>query len=278
MKYKLIVTDMDGTLLNSNKTISLKNKKSIECIMKKGYKVAIATGRMYESAKYFAKVLDTKLPIIACNGGIVKNPDTKEVLYKNFIEVDKLKRVLDICDQINIYYHCYDDEVFYSKELKYSTEFNLNWNKDKSKEDRLNILVDKNIKKRIIDEKKEILKVLIIDEDINKLKKLREKLEKISDIEVSSSLKTNLEVMKKDVSKGNALELLCKKLDIKLSEVIALGDNENDLSMLKIAGLSVAMGNADDFVKENVDFITLNNDEDGVAYALKEILNEESLC
>ncbi|WXR61634.1 Cof-type HAD-IIB family hydrolase [Peptostreptococcaceae bacterium AGR-M142] len=278
MKYKLIVTDMDGTLLSSNKTISKRNKETIKCIMDKGYNVAIATGRMYDSAKYFAKVLDLNLPIIACNGGIVKNPITKEVLYKNFIEINKLKKVLDICDDMNIYYHCYDDEIFYSKEEKYSTKFNLDWNKDKDEDDKLNILVDKNIKKILIEERKEILKILIIDEDVSKLKELRKKLENISDIEISSSLKTNLEVMKKNVSKGNALELLCEKLNIKLNEVIALGDNENDLSMLNIAGLSVGMGNADEYIKQKVDFVTLNNDEDGVAYALKEILDEEGIC
>jgi len=88
-------------------------------------------------------------------------------------------------------------------------------------------------------------------------------------VELSKSWRDNLEVMDKGVSKGSAVKLLCERLGINSDEVMAIGDNENDLSMIKFAGVGVAMGNAEDMVKEQADFITSSNDEDGVALAIE---------
>lgn len=110
-----------------------------------------------------------------------------------------------------------------------------------------------------------IYKFLFIDNEREKLVKLRQELSTLNGINISSSWDNNLEVMDNWVSKGNSLEFLCNKLKISAKDVIAIGDNENDLTMINYAGLGVSMGNAADIVKNNADIITTTNDEDGVA-------------
>ena len=106
----------------------------------------------------------------------------------------------------------------------------------------------------------------------NKLKKVKEDLDQIEDIEITSSWFNNVEIMHKGVNKGEALKALINYLGIDKDEVIAFGDNYNDLPMLELAGIGVVMGNANDEVKEKGDYITAKNTEDGVAKAIYKFL------
>lgn len=117
---------------------------------------------------------------------------------------------------------------------------------------------------------KDIIKFEIISLNDKKLKLFRKELKDIKEIEVASSSKKNVEVTTKGVSKGNALKFLCEYFNIKKEEVMAIGDSENDISMLQYAGFGVAMGNAIDTVKKEAEFITETNDNDGVAKAIEE--------
>jgi Cof subfamily protein (haloacid dehalogenase superfamily) len=117
-----------------------------------------------------------------------------------------------------------------------------------------------------------IYKFLFVDNDRDKLNNLRMELNKLEKIGTSSSWDNNIEAMGLNVSKGEALKELCNKLKISQDEVIAIGDSENDLSMLNFAGLGVAMGNADENIKEQADYITDSNNEDGVAKVIEKFV------
>ncbi|KXZ39296.1 hypothetical protein SAMN05661008_00985 [Alkalithermobacter thermoalcaliphilus JW-YL-7 = DSM 7308] len=272
MNYKLIVTDMDGTLLNSKQTVSQRNKDALKKAQDMGIKVGIATGRIYTSAKYYAKLLGIQTPIIACNGAIIRDEVTGEEIYKNVLDKENSFEIINLCERYGVYYHFYDDKSFYCKRLGYSSLYYEKWNKTQPEENRVDIRVIKD-GKEIINANVDPLKFLIIDEDINKLNDLMEELRQIPTLEVSKSWKNNIEVMNKGVCKGLALKRLSQYLDIKREEIIALGDNYNDLSMIEYAGMGVAMGNGEQIVKENSNYITKSNDEDGVAYALENLLN-----
>ena len=101
---------------------------------------------------------------------------------------------------------------------------------------------------------------------------INERLNQIEDIEITSSWFNNVEIMHKGVNKGEALKALINYLGIDKDEVIAFGDNYNDLPMLELAGIGVVMGNANDEVKEKGDYITAKNTEDGVAKAIYKFL------
>lgn len=272
MKYKLVAIDMDGTLLNSENKISEGTRRAIENARKQGTHIVIATGRILKSALHYSESLGLRNPLIACNGAIMVD-EGHDVLYEKHIEKKNVIDIINLAKSEDVYFHFYDKSNFYSDKrveevLKFYNEGS------KTMDIGLNIFNDT---KEIIDMKDlNVYKFIFIDNNKDKLDRFREKLSKVEDINISSSWINNVEAMGQSVSKGEALRELCKKLKVKAEEVIAIGDSENDLSMLEFAGLGVAMGNGDQIVKENSDYITATNNDDGVAKVIeKYILNQE---
>ncbi|WP_129598280.1 Cof-type HAD-IIB family hydrolase [Anaerophilus nitritogenes] len=266
--YKLVVSDMDGTLLNSKNVVSEENKIALQKLIDKDIHIAIATGRIYTSAKVYAKYLDIVTPIIACNGAIVKDLNTNEILYESYMEKEDVLKVIEICKKYGLYYQFYNEDTFYTEELAYSSLKYSEWNKTLKEEDRVRIELIKDGYSYIQNHNEKIYKMSLMSDDQKILVEARKELETIDSLEVSKSWYNNIEIMKKGVSKGRAIEELTKYLGVKREEIISFGDNENDMSMLNYAGLGVAMGNSEEIVKKSADYITSTNDEDGVAKAL----------
>ena len=118
----------------------------------------------------------------------------------------------------------------------------------------------------------EFLKCILLDDNRENILKMNNQIKKLKGIEVVSSSILNLEIMEEGTSKGKAAANLAKYLDIDIQQVAAIGDNENDLSMIKIAGLGIAMGNATDEVKKQAKRVTASNNEDGVFYAINKFI------
>lgn len=271
LDFKLVAIDMDGTLLNTQNKVSERTKKAIEEASKKGVHVVLATGRILTSAVNYSEELGLEKPIIACNGAIIVDK-SKNIIYQKSINMDTVSIIMEIGKKNNMYYHFYDKNSFYSNiyvedVVKF---YNTRNAKGKGKEIKVNIFNEINE----ITEKEDldIYKFIFLDEDRGKLQNLRNRLSEIKDINVCSSWSNNIEVVDKEVSKGNSLRYLCEKLDIQEKQVIAIGDNENDLSMLNYAGLSVAMGNGEEIVKSSADIVTSSNDEDGVAKVIEKYI------
>lgn len=265
---KLIVSDMDGTLLNSSKNLTEQTIKAVKYARNNGVEFTIATGRMYSSAAIFARQLDINVPIIVCNGALIKNHKTKEILYEEPINEIKSKEICEVLDNLGLYYHMYTQDKFFTKELKYTSLNYSNNNKIAPKEDYIDIEIVEDFL-NVCNEKHRILKfVAIEDECPDKLLQAKKMLEQQEGLEFSKSWNNNLEIMSKGISKGNALSMLIENCGYKMSEVLALGDQRNDISMIERAGVGIAMNNADDYVKSRADKITLSNDEEGVAIAI----------
>lgn len=265
---KLIVSDMDGTILNSSKKLTEKTKDAIRFARINGVNFTIATGRMYSSAAIFARQLDVNLPIIACNGALIKNHLTKEVLYEKPIVKSNALQVCNVLDDCGLYYHMYTQDKFFTKELKYTSLNYWNNNKTAKKEDLIDIEIIDNFISICNDNYKILKFVAIEDECPEKLINAKNIIADLNGLEVSKSWENNLEIMAKDISKGNALSILANIYGYDMSEVLALGDQQNDISMIEKAGMGVAMDNADEYVKSRADFITESNDLDGVANAI----------
>lgn len=277
MKFKLIATDMDGTLLNSNKEVSQRNKEILHKAKESGVQIVIATGRIYTSARMYARLLGINTPIIACNGAIIRASSTEEIIESTPIENTIIKEILEALEESNIYYHFYGSESFYTKELKYTSDYYYKLNNNLSTAERINIKIEENpllaFKSREI--KDDILKFVVIDEDISKLNFVRDKLRDIQGVSIDKSWYNNIEIMAKGVSKGNALKKLRKLMEISKEEIISFGDNENDISLFEESGFKVAMANGEEILKEKADYITLSNDEDGVAYGIDKFVISE---
>mgnify|MGYP001011257886 CR=1 FL=1 len=132
-----------------------------------------------------------------------------------------------------------------------------------------NINIIENPFEVVQNEKLNVYKFVFVENDREKLLRFKKKLESIKNIEIASSWINNVEVMNKGVSKGKALEELCKLFGINKGEVVAIGDNENDISMLEFAGLSVAMGNGVEKARKISCVVTDTNDNDGVGMAIE---------
>ncbi len=274
MKYKLIAIDMDGTLLNSKNQISPRDKEAIRRAGEKGLRIVLATGRILKSAKYYSEQLGLKSPIIASNGGIVIDEEGK-ILAQKPLDKESIIKLIELAEEEDLYFHLYNEEKFYAQDkVKEVLEFYNEGNEDLTIE--LELFDD--IVEKLASRDFNMYKIIFIDEDIEKLKSFRKLISDLDDINISSSWTNNIEANAKDVSKGGAIEELCKIFHIKPEEVLAIGDSENDLSMFKLAGLSVAMGNASDFVKSQADYTTDTNDKDGLAKAIEKFIlgNEEN--
>lgn len=272
MKYKVVAIDMDGTLLNSKHEISQNNKNMLKVATEKGVQVIISTGRIFTSARYFAKLLGLITPVIACNGAYVSEYHKDLILYESAIKKEDTIKVIEILDKYDIVYRFYDNDNFYLKNIKSMSDKYSEWTQSAEDIFKVKLTILDSPVDFVKDNSPKVYKFVIADEDAQKLSKVKEEILQIEGIEVVSSWMNSFDIMNKGVSKGNALKELCEKLGVKSEEVIAIGDNFNDSSMIEYAGMGVAMGNAEDGVKEIADMVTDTNDNDGVAKALKELI------
>jgi Cof subfamily protein (haloacid dehalogenase superfamily) len=274
MNYKLICIDMDGTLLNDKKIISERNLRAIRLAYEKGVRIAVCTGRIFNSADFFSELLGVKSPVIASNGAYIIEKDRNEVVYKGILGAEKCNKLLAVFRRYDIYPHYYTKDTIFTEKLVYSSKFYEEVNKT--------LPVDKQIKIELVKDwnevfhkyESEIFKGIAVDDDLDKIQEAKNVLINMEDFEVVSSRINNFEVMNKGVSKGSAVKILADYYGITKEQVICIGDSENDLSMIKFAGLGVAMGNGDDDVKAAAKYITDDNNRDGVAKTIEKFVLE----
>lgn len=267
MQYKLVVTDMDGTLLNSEKKISSENLKAIKRLKEKGIKFAIATGRLDTMIKSYLKEIENDSPVICCNGALIRNILKDEFYYANDIQNKDCLKVSEICDKYNAPFVLYGEHTVYSNSVNFKIKSLYDYNSKVCEEDKVKI----NIASNIFDEfnhKERIFKILIISDDNKIFEKIKNEINGIEGLVAYKSDVNFLDVMHSGVDKGDALNKLSQIMNIKKEEIIAIGDNHNDVGMLKNAGYSIAMENGENVAKDAADYITCSNDEDGVAKAL----------
>jgi Cof subfamily protein (haloacid dehalogenase superfamily) len=276
--YKLIAIDLDMTLLDKNKNISSRNKRAIELVKQKGVQIVLCSGRILKGVMYFAKVLGLyDQVIVACNGAIVRDLKKNKDIYYIGLENSKSLEIARICKENDIYYHYYFQDTMIARRLDYSSKFYYEKNKELPEEERINIIIDdsENTIKACGDL---ITKFVIIDKDLEKVNYVRKIIEReIPGVETTKSDINILEVMKEGVNKKRALEFVISYLGIAPEEVMAIGDNENDLEMVEFAGLGIAMGNAIEELKKIADYVTSSYENDGVARAIEKFVLGEAV-
>lgn len=288
--YKLIVSDMDGTLLNSNREINDENIKAIKRAQSMGIEFAIATGRPYSMVKDFLKKHDLKCAVIGCNGAQIVDKDGK-LVKSYYLKFDTLVKLILLAEEENCMYNILLDKNIYTQLPKRAVWEILrlsraNYNKDsgfvKSTINFIrfifrNLNMNESIHEYILNEKPDVYKIDIMKADLLKIEQLNEKLKLLNDIYITSSYKNNIEVSAIGVSKGNAVIKFAESLGIRREEIVSFGDNYNDMSMIEAAGIGVAMGNAEEEIKLAADFITLTNNESGVAYGINKLIFEKPI-
>lgn len=267
MKYKAVVLDMDGTLLNSKLEIDEKTAEELKKFRCIGGKVYIATGRTYLSLKPYYDILGLDTPVIAYNGAKVVSCFGDSILEYP-MEDDLVKYFIDVSRRTGIHLNLYQNEKWLVESP---------FNKESEIYEEISGLSPEEADFENLEEYFST-KVLFIAEK-EKLDQLRNEILVDLDglVHVTASKPFFLEIMKKGVNKGETLKKLMKSEGINLEEVIAFGDGLNDLEMIKTAGLGVAMGNSYEELKAVADMVTKDNDSNGIGEVMSELLTKIEL-
>ncbi|NQD64759.1 HAD family hydrolase [Bacillus haikouensis] len=280
-----ITTDMDGTLLNEQQEISEANKQAILDAQRQGIEVIVATGRSYEEARYVLQDAGISCDIICVNGAEVRSKEGK-INYQAGIHSSQAKEIAAALNDTGIYFEVYTDKGTYTENYEMGIELIVDIfttanpgvteaqvrQSARERFEKGHIKLVEDYGTLFNDESQLVYKFLVFSFDEDQLNAAGEKLKKIERIAVSSSGKENLEVNSIDAQKGVALQKVLKDKGLSPKGAMAMGDNLNDLSMMKIAERPVAMGNALQEVKEFCAYQTAMNREDGVAKAIREVL------
>ena len=290
--YKLVAIDLDGTLLNSYGTISEKNKQVINKAIEKGTEIVIASGRPVSSVRNFANEINANNYIICGNGSILYDLKNEQILYNKFINRQKVLQIIKICEENSIYYNIYTETLTIAKSLNYNVLVYNNENQNKPDDKKTNIKIVADIYKYVEENSDlNVLKITICDSDEIIFGSIIRKLRQIKDIDVldvshmaRKTIKTGTEETKveyfyteitsQNVNKWNALYELAKRLNIKENEIIAIGDNINDKEMIENAGLGIIVQNSSPYMKQIAKKMVSDNNNDGVAEALKKYVLE----
>lgn len=271
MKYKIIAVDMDGTLLNDNKHITDNNLDMISKAVNKGVKFVISSGRIPSGLKFYENTVSKKQPMICCNGAIILDENRKVIHSKSIDKKDILKVIDVIREKKDTYFHFYDESAIYSEQFRFTAESLYNFNREIDRKFRVEIRLVPDAKEVIEKAEFEINKIVVIDDNIEYLDGLRKRIDSIIGIETTKSEINNIEILSQGVSKGVALKVLANNYGIPIEECIAIGNDENDISMIECAGLGVAVNNARDYIKKYADYITENDNNNG---AIAEVIQK----
>ncbi len=292
--YKLVAIDLDGTMLNKYGVITENTKNVIKKVQEKGVEVIIASGRPINSVKNFSKEINSQKYFISGNGAITYDIKNDKILYENILNKNKVLQVIKICEENSIYYNVYTENGIIAKNLNYNTLYYYKENINKSEENKTHINIVENIYDYIENRNEKILKIMICDGSKTIFNSIMKKIREITDIEILDVSHMSRKIIKqgteeialeyfyteisaKDVDKWNALEKLIELMNITKEEVVTIGDNANDIKMLKNAGLGVAMGESAPYVKECADEVTTSNDNDGVAVILEKMFLDKNV-
>jgi len=272
MKYKLLCIDVDGTLARDDKSISQVNKDALKKVNDLGIKIAIASGRAPMSVKSILD--DIKIPKIAIclNGTYVIAGEN--VVSSRFFTQEQLDKAFEIVSSFDT------NATFNTPHVSVrSHDVSKEWKKQiengSLKADYILAHTKEEYKKLIYQYGKEVVKVSILERDNRKYEEIKKAFEDTGLYSVAKSDIDYVDITAKDSTKGQGVIQLAKYFNIPLEEVVCIGDNENDFEMLQCAGLSIAMENAVKSIKEVADMVTLDNNHDGVAYAIEHMILEE---
>jgi Cof subfamily protein (haloacid dehalogenase superfamily) len=269
-QIKLLIVDIDGTIAGKSNQVSTRVKQAIRAAQAQGVRVGIATGRMYKSALRFHHDIGADLPILAYQGAWIQDPATGITHRHNPVPVEIARELLDyfeqpqLLDKLSI--HVYRDDCLYVREVNTDTELYIG---------RSGIGVTP------VPDLRSVLtsrptKLLAMSEDVALIQELLQDLRSRysqSELHVTTSVPIFLETTQAGVNKGTAIDYVAKELlGITAENVLAIGDNYNDVEMLAYAGIGVAMGNAPVDVQSISDWVAPDIEADGVAVAIEKFI------
>ena len=258
---KMVATDIDGTILRGDFGFSPAVKSCVKDLCEHGVKVVLVTGRMHCAALKLANELGLNTPIVSYQGGMIKeNSLDGKVYYNKYLEPEYARKIINWARENGIHINLYMDDVLY---VEKDDEIIRRYTEARYISYKVSLFSDLKFEK--------INKILLIDyanpEKVNQWVKYLNK--EYPQLYVVTSTPYFCEISHPDAKKSTAVEYLCKLWDIKQEEVLTIGDQNNDIELLKAGGIKVAMGNATDELKACADYITDTVTNDGFVKAVE---------
>jgi Cof subfamily protein (haloacid dehalogenase superfamily) len=269
-EIKLLIVDIDGTIAGESNQVSTRVKQAIQAARAQGVRVGIATGRMYKSALRFHHEIEADMPIIAYQGAWIQDPATGITHRHCPVPVDIAKELIDyfeqphLLDELSI--HVYRDDCLYVRGINPDTELYIS-------RSGIGVTPVTDLRTVLTDRP---TKLLAMSEDIDLIQHLLQDLRQrysSEQLHITTSVPIFLETTQSGIDKGNAIDYVAKNLlGITAENVLAIGDNYNDVEMLAYAGIGVAMGNAPADVQSISDWVAPDVRADGVAVAIEKFI------
>ena len=272
-EIRLIALDMDGTLLNEKGVLAQESKDALLAAMKQGVHVVIATGRVFSALPQDVVCVPGIEYAITSNGANIVRLKDRKTIYSDLIDGDRLESIMDLLEDETIMKEAfYDHQVFAQKScLDHLEDYGIR--SEKSQRYTLSTRQPVDDVLQLIKENRHRLEnINLMFGDEERRQQVWKRLAAVEGLTVCNSMPYNLEIGGAHTSKAAALDVLAEILNVRRSEIMACGDSSNDVAMLCHAGISVAMGNAEDSVKEAAMMVTKSNREHGVAYAIEQLV------
>ena len=261
---KLVATDIDGTIVAKDSEISVGVKNCIKTLQEKGVPVVLVTGRMYIAARQIAERLGLNTPVVAYQGGLIKKSQSDDsTIYEAYIPESDCKNIINWARKNKVHLNLYSDDKLYVEEdnfniQKYAKRQNIEYKVqsfDKMKLEKIN-------------------KLLAIDyANADNIPLWIDELQKdFSHLYIVKSTPNFCEFSTMEATKACAIEELRKYYNLEQDEVLCIGDQDNDIELLKAGGVSVAMGNATEELKKYADYVTDTVDNDGFVKAMNKFV------
>ena len=266
MKYKLIAMDLDGTLNNDQKKITEKTRDALMLAQEKGVRLALASARPSPGLfreRDALRMQDFRGILMSYNGGRIVDAESGEVLFETAMDMEETRRVLRFLEGLPVTPILDDGRQFYVTDKNgYKVDYECTNNRMECSEveNLADFLHFAPIK-------------ILMSADPDRIHEIQKQIADFlpDSLTVVQTAAFYLEVIPKIINKGQGICDICKTLGISADEVVSFGDAENDIPMLRAAGMGIAMGNADEQVKAAADMVTLGNNDDGIAHALEKL-------
>ena len=264
---KLIVSDLDGTIVHRNH-FSKETLETIRKIQDSEHLFTVATGRHLNVARDVVKAFNIKHPVICSNGAVIYDFNKEEIIFQQSVEHETAKKVTDLCRAKQL------DVLLYTTKLVYAVT-DGGFKKFTRLVDAAHVIkVKYEALPSIIEEG--VTKILVIEFDQDKINAFKQALSAFDDLSFVQSQKEYLDIGHKNATKGAALLRLAELLDVKAEDCIAIGDQDNDVTMIENAGLGIAIGSGHPVLKEKADFVTKAFEDNGFAYAMNQLLFKDN--
>ena len=266
---RMIGVDLDGTLLNSEKQLTAYTREVLKKAIEQEVAVVVATGRPFSGVPDELKHFPGIRYALTANGARILDMQKQKVVYENLLSVESSEKVIDILRKHHAIHEFFVDGVGYMNEDGLKNVYAYFEDPHMAEYLQSTRITVKDVKEKLQTMKCEVDKLQGIFRNQKDKEEALEELNTLSGIVVTAAMDNNLEINKEGTNKGLGLLQLGKSLGISREEIMACGDGGNDVEMLKEVGFAVAMANGSDPVKKAADFVTVSNDEDGVAKAIE---------